>query len=213
MWQVALNIFTVVTTILALAYAHHAHRQSVHAPILRVALSNPVDGSYIEAPKEPIDITLRINRHGPISSLEVQDSEVRGFPLPVVIRNLGTKTAQGIILRARYSAFLKVVSHGQPVEDVDRKEWIVIDHSIPDLNPKQAHRFSGDLLLPTETLIHGVTVDTVVTTKDRKKVRVKARAEGAAIIEILVYSADAEPVFLFCKVKVKKDDAEPVSRG
>lgn len=50
MWEVMLGIFTVVTTIVALAYARHAHKQSVHAPILRLGLGNPADGTYVEAP-------------------------------------------------------------------------------------------------------------------------------------------------------------------
>lgn len=207
MWELALGIFTVVTTITALAYAHHAHKQSVHAPILKIALFNSANGDAIEAPKEPMDIIIELARRSFDSSIETPRGTVAGYPLPIVIRNVGTKTARGIVLRARYSMFLRVVSNGQRVEDVDRNEWIVVDHPIPDLNPKQAYKFGGDVLLPTDALISGIPVETSAMTKDKKKIRIKAKADIMALVEILLYSADAEPVFLFCKIKVEDDSS------
>jgi len=44
-------------------------------------------------------------------------------------------------------------------------------------------------------------------TKDKKKIRIKAKADIMALVEILLYSADAEPVFLFCKIKVEDDSS------
>ena len=200
MWELALGIFTVVTTVAALSYAHYAYKQSVHAPILKLALG--INGAYIEAPKQPIDITLRLDR----SVFDIQEGETKGFPLPIVIRNAGTKTARDIILRARYSIILKVVSNRGPVEDVDRPEWIVIDHHIPDLNPKRVHKFAGDFLVPSDILMNGVAVETSAVTKDRKKVHIKALAAVSAIVEFVLYSADTEPAFLSCQIKIKKED-------
>jgi hypothetical protein len=210
MLEVALGIFTVVTTIVALAYARHAHKQSVHAPILRLGLGNPTDGTYVETPKQPIDIMLRLSSSSFNTLLETPSGKALVYPLPIVIRNVGTKTARDITLRARYSMMLEVASNGQQVEDVDRTEWIVIDHRIPDLNPKQTYKFHGDYLLPTNELVHGLPFKTSAMTKDKQTVLIEGRAQFKALVEILLYSADTEPVFLSCRIKIK-DDSGPES--
>jgi hypothetical protein len=206
MWEVALGTFTIVTTIAALAYARHAHRQSLNAPILKLALYHPASASHIEAPKQPCDIVLLLNRGSFNIAIATPDGKALGFPLPIIIRNVGTKTARDIILRVRHSILLKVASNGQPIEDVDRPEWLVIDHAIPDLNPKQAHKLIDDYLLPTDALENGLASGTWVTTKDKRKVYIKFKAEFTALIEILLYSADTEPIFMSCRVKIKADE-------
>jgi hypothetical protein len=205
MWELSLGIFTIVTTIIALIYAHHAHKQSVNAAILKLALGNPADGTYIESPKQPIDIMLRLSSGSFNTPIETANGKTLVYPLPIIIRNVGTKTARDIILRARYSMILGVASNGQRVEDVDRAEWTVVDHPIPDLNPKQTYKLPGDYLLPTNALIHGLPFKTSATTKDKKKVYIEGRTQLGALVEILLYSADTEPAFLSCHIKVKDE--------
>ncbi|MGC3972016.1 MAG: hypothetical protein QM775_33145 [Pirellulales bacterium] len=151
-------------------------------------------------------MVLRLEEFRHAETVEKSQGVRAGLLLPVIIRNVGTRTARKIILRVRYSVLLEVASNNEQREDVDRRHWIVIDHEIPDLNPQQHHKFPGDMLRPTNELLEGMLVETTTDLKDRKNVRVTMHVLMAAPVEMILYSEDAEPLFLSCKISVDRGD-------
>ena len=189
-------LFAIVSGLASWYYAHRAHKSSVQAPILKMAFCHPDTKRAVPTPHDPrtvIELCVQaadfkgMKEHAPPGALV-------GFSLPFMIRNVGTRTAKEIRVHARYGAGLSVSTNGKRIMDGDRPNWMVIENELDDLHPKQTLTYEGDLLVPCDELVHGVDVTTPVTSLDKKSATVTVHAELGALVEVVVFAQDLEPI-------------------
>ncbi len=205
----ASTIFGALLATLGILFAWHGYRNSVRAPILKVSLWN-ADGRSVDFPTQTNalgHIPLRVSEFMPPGK-PLDNSARVSFRIPLVIRNAGTRSARDIRVHARYSTLFGVVSSGHAREDADRPQWTVIEHTIPDLHPRQSHKIAGDALIPDDRWLRAVVVEGKAQTKDGVNIKYKVGVELSAHVEFVVFSKDTEPIYHECCFELQRDSSK-----
>ena len=181
--------------IMALIYTHRAHKHSMRAPSLKLAFCHPDTTKPFSVGSDPRrPARFVINAAYNSTKKNAPEGSILSFPLPFIIRNHGTITAKNITVHARYGSAWSVKTDGKQIEDGDRPEWVVVEHSLPDLHPKQTHTYKGDEIAPAEELVNGIFVDVPATTKDGIKIIAKTHVRMASYVQVVVYCENCEPI-------------------
>ena len=203
------TLFGILVGAAGLYYGHRAHHSSIQAPILKLAFCHPNTRRPMPIPRDPRQPTKF--QASPVDHLvkkkEVKEGQAVGFHIPFIIRNVGTRTARQVRIHARYSPAFVVLTNGTQIEDSDRPNWLVTEHNIADLHPQQSYTFEGDFIAPPDETVHGFEFNIPVKFRDNVPGSVEVKVKISAVIEIVVFADDLEPIFRRAIFESKEQNA------
>jgi len=207
--ETTIAVVCAIATVLSTLYARHAYKSSVKAPLLKVELMT-TNGHPVDIPEKSSGVAIIILRPSDFLKPKCGKANRVTLKFSIVVRNSGTLSAKSLRLRIRYSSLFGVMlsSNGEFRDDADRPNWIVVEHKLPDLHPRQSHTIESDHLVPHEKWLKGMDVAGKASTRNGHMVNYKLKAWLEAWVEFVLYAEDVEPVYRECCFKLEQSDCK-----